>query len=79
MTAKQHSFGNKKQKNIIRSERSNINQQVESLLKDLKQKTGEVILVPITDRTSIELPAHLSQAEREARVANYIKLHKSKV
>lgn len=77
MTAKQHSSGNKKQ--MIRSERSAINQQVESILKDLKEKTGDVILIQITDRTTIELPAHLSQAERDERVANYIKRHNLKV
>lgn len=77
MIVKQNFSGNKK--DIIRSERTAINQQVESLLKDIKQKAGEVILIQITARTTIELPAHLSQAERDARVANYIKLHKSKV
>jgi len=79
MVAKQNLSGNGKSGGITRSERSTVTQQVESVLKDIKQKAGEVILVQITDRTSIELPAHLSQAERDARVANYIKLHKSKV
>lgn len=79
MVTKQNLSGNRKSGVIIRSERTSVTQQVESVLKDIKQKAGEVILVQITDRTSIELPAHLSQAERDARVANYIKLHKSMV
>jgi len=32
-------------------------------LKEHKKKVGEVILVAITPRTTIELPANLSQAE----------------
>lgn len=79
MAAKQNSSGNRKHGEITRSERTTANQQVELLLKNIKEKNGEVVLVQITDRTSIELPAHLSQEERNARVANYIKLHKSKV
>lgn len=76
MTAKQTTFGNRKFGEITRSVKSFATQQVETVLKNIKQKAGDVILVQITDRTSIELPAHLSQAERDARVANYIRLHK---
>lgn len=79
MAAKQNSSGKRKLGEITRSERTTATQQVESILKNIKEKTGEVVLVQITDRTSIELPAHLSQEEREARVANYIKRHKSKI
>ncbi|MDR1883431.1 MAG: hypothetical protein LBR26_11725 [Prevotella sp.] len=78
MTTKQNSPGNKKEGEITRSERTSINQQAELTLKEIKKKAGDVVLVTINDRTVIELPAHLSQAERDARVANYIKLHKSK-
>ncbi len=59
--------------------RTSQNQQVTTMLEDIKQKAGEVILIAITPRTSIELPAHLTQSEIEARVANYIKLHTSKI
>lgn len=74
MAVKQNPSGNKKV-----GERTSVIQQAESLLKDIKEKTGEVILVQINDRTAIELPAHLSQEERDARVANYLKNHKSKL
>jgi len=79
MAAKQTSPGSRKLGEITRQERTSATQQVESLLKDIKKQAGEVIRVQITDRTSIELPAHLSQEERDARVANYIKLHTSKI
>ena len=39
----------------------------------------KVVLVAITPRTTIELPAHLTQAEIDARVEVYKKLHSSKV
>lgn len=74
MAAKQNSSTNKKH-----VERTSITQQAESLLKDIKEKNGDVIQVQITNRTSIELPAHLSHEERMARVANYLNLHKSNI
>lgn len=79
MTVKQNSPGNKKEGKITHSERTSISQQAELTLKEIKKKTGDVVLITINERTAIELPAHLSQAERDARVANYIKLHKSKI
>jgi len=79
MATMQNSFGKRKSGEITRSERSTVNQQVESVLKDLKEKTGEVIQIQITDRTSIELPAHFSQEQRDARVAKYLELHNSKI
>lgn len=79
MATKQNSSGSRKFGEITRSERTSANQQVESLLKDIKKQAGDVVLVQITDRTTIELPAHLSQEERAARVANYLKLHTSKI
>lgn len=78
MAAKQNS-SMKKEGEITRSERTTVNQQAELTLKNIKEKTGKVVLIAINDRTTLELPAHLSQAERDARVENYIKLHKSKV
>lgn len=79
MVAKQQVPRNKKDGEITRSERTTANQQVESLLENVKQKTGKVVLIAITPRTTIELPAHLSQEEINARVENYIRLHKSKI
>lgn len=75
----QNSFGSKKEGKITRIERTSINQQAELMLKNIKEKAGNVVLVAINNKTTIELPAHLSQAERDARVANYIKLHKTKM
>lgn len=60
-------------------DKNSANHQVESLLQGIKQKAGDVIQIAITKRTTIELPASLTQEERDARVASYIKLHKSMI
>lgn len=79
MAAKQKSSSNKKEGEITRSERTSATQQAESVLKNAKEKMGNVIHVNITDRTTIELPADLSQEEIDARVKKYIELHKSNI
>ncbi|MFT4072174.1 MAG: hypothetical protein QM654_09715 [Dysgonamonadaceae bacterium] len=79
MAAKQKSSTTKKEGEITRSEKTSVNQQAESILKNIKEKSGAVIRVAITSRTTIELPAYLSPAEINARVENYIKLHASKI
>ena len=58
-------------KSIVRPETSQL---AENALKEHKKKVGEVILVAITPRTTIELPANLSQAEIAERVELYKKL-----
>lgn len=63
----------------MRSERSLSNQLIENSLKEYKKSVGEVVLVAISPRTTIELPAHLTQAERDIRIENYKRLHSSKV
>lgn len=63
----------------MRSERSIANQLIENSLKEYRKNVGEVVLVAITPRTTIELPANLTQAERELRIENYKRLHTSKV
>lgn len=55
------------------------NQLTENALKEHKKRIGEVIFVTINSRTTIELPAHLSQTEINERVELYKKLHSSKV
>lgn len=55
------------------------NQLTENALKEHKKRIGEVIFVTINARTTIELPAHLSQTEINERVELYKKLHSSKV
>ncbi len=79
MTAKQNYYANKKEGEITRSERTSATQQAAFVLKNAKERAGDVIHVVISDRTTIELPAHLSQKEIDARVERYIKLHKSKI
>ena len=68
-----------KKGNMIRSEMNSSNQLTENVLKEYKKGVGDVVLVAISPRTSIELPAHLSQAERDLRIEIYKKLHSSKV
>ena len=67
---------NMMKKSIVRPETSQL---AENALKEHKKKVGEVILVAITPRTTIELPANLSQAEIAERVKLYKKLHSSKI
>ena len=38
-----------------------------NVIKEYKKGLGDVVLVAITPRTTIELPAHLTQAEIDAR------------
>ena len=68
-----------KKGNMIRSEMNSSNQLTENVLKEYKKSVGDVVLVAISPLTSIELPAHLSQAERDLRIEIYKKLHSSKV
>lgn len=75
MIAKQNSFGQKKEGGISHSDKATATQQVTSILKNMKDKAGKTIRISINKRTTIELPACLTQAEQDARVANYIKLH----
>ena len=55
----------------MRSDRNQANQLIENSLKEYKKSIGEVILVSVGPRTTIELPASLTQAEREARIEIY--------
>lgn len=68
-----------KKNSIIRTETSSPSQLTENALKEYKKTVGKVVLVAITPRTTIELPAHLSQAEREERIELYKRLHSSKI
>ena len=66
-----------KKGNIMRDVVSS-SQFTENVIKEYKKGVGDVVLVAITPRTTIELPAHLTQAEIDARVEIYKKLHSSK-
>ncbi len=74
---KQNSSGHKKEGGITRSERTTSSQMVTTILKNIKDKTGEVVQIAISSRTTIEIPANLTKVERDERVAMYIRLHKS--
>ena len=63
-------------KSIVRPETSQL---AENALKEHKKKVGEVILVAITPRTTIEPPPPPPQAEIAERVELYKKLHSSKI
>lgn len=58
---------------INRSERVRANDLVSQMLEDHKKRIGEVVCIVIDSRTSIELPASLTQEERNEHVRNYIK------
>lgn len=79
MAIKQNSQISKKEGGITRQERTSVNEQAESMLKEIKEKSGDVVLIAISSRTMIELPANLTQVERDARVEKYIRLHNSKI
>lgn len=68
-----------KKGSVMRSEMNSSGQLTENVLKEYKKSVGDVILVAISPRTSIELPAHLSQAEIDTRVEIYKKTHNSRV
>ena len=61
-----------KKGNIMRDVISS-SQFTENVIKEYKKGLGDMVLVAITPRTTIELPAHLTQAEIDARVEIYNK------
>lgn len=79
MVAKRNSSSNRKDGEITRTERTSANEQAASVLRNMKERAGNVIHITINDRTTIELSAHLSQEEINERVERYKKLHGSKV
>jgi predicted outer membrane protein len=64
---------------MARAETNQVNKSTKQMLKEHRDRIGEVVLVKITDRTTIELPASLSRKELDARIAQYKSLHKSKI
>jgi hypothetical protein len=79
MVDKRNFSVHKSEGDVTRPVRTSVAQQAESVLKNAKEKAGDVIHVSISERTTIELPANLSQEEIDARVEKYIRLHKSKI
>lgn len=68
-----------KKSNFYRFRVSSSNQSSENVLKEYKKKVGKVIYVAISARTTIELPADLTQEEIDTRVEHYKKLHPSRI
>jgi len=75
MTSKQDSNNIRKDGKISYSEKVISAKQTVSILNELKHKNGAMVRVIIDKRTSIELPASLSQSEIDERVAVYIRTH----
>lgn len=68
-----------KKETNMRSERSIANQMIENSLKEYKKSIGDVVLISVGPRTTIELPASLTQDERDARIEIYKKLHSTRI
>jgi hypothetical protein len=79
MESKANSYVRKTENRVLKSEKMSVTQQAESVLKIAKEKAGKVVHIVINNRTTIELPAYLSQDEIDARVEKYIRLHQLKV
>ncbi|MFV0538922.1 MAG: hypothetical protein ACK5M3_16385 [Dysgonomonas sp.] len=56
-----------------KSERLSQEEMLKQLLNDHKQSLGDMVSIRIDSRTSIEVPANMSEEDREKRVKNYLK------
>ncbi|MBD8389297.1 hypothetical protein [Dysgonomonas sp. BGC7] len=54
-------------------ERISQEEMLKKILDDHKKSLGDVVWVRIDDRTHIELPANMSEADRNERIENYLK------
>ena len=61
---------------LVHPEKLSSTQLAENTLKEYKKRVGKVVHVVISDRTTFEFPEHLSQKERDIRIANYKERHK---
>ena len=64
---------------MARADVNYINKSTKQMLKEHKNRIGDVVLVKISERTTIELPAALSQEEKNARIEQYKKTHSAKM
>lgn len=71
MAMKQNASSRKKEGEITRSERTSATEKAETVLKNVKAKTGNVIHIAISKRTTIELPSNLSPEEINFRIQKY--------
>lgn len=67
--------GNATIRSSTRTDVHSSNRSIQQKVKEYKVRMGDVILVKITDRTTIELPASLSPEEIDARIDSYKKRH----
>lgn len=65
----------KKDTKISYTDRNETKKHTSTILSELKQKNGSTIRIVIDKRTCIELPAHLTQAEIDERIAVYVRSH----
>lgn len=68
-----------KKSNFTSSKMNSSTQSTENVLKEYKRKLGKVIYVAISARTTIELPADLTQEEIDSRVEHYKQRHPSRI
>jgi hypothetical protein len=65
----------RKEGKISYTEKTVAANQTVNILNGIKQNRVEMVRIAIDKRTSIELPASLTQDERDERVAIYIRTH----
>lgn len=65
----------RKEGKISYSEKAVAANQTVNILNGIKQTRVDMVRIAIDKRTSIELPASLTQDERDERVAIYIRMH----
>jgi hypothetical protein len=68
----------RKEGKISYTEKTVAANQTVNILNGIKQNRVEMVRIAIDKRTSIELPASLTQDERNERVAIYIRTHNLK-
>ncbi|MFM2293120.1 MAG: hypothetical protein RIS29_2933 [Bacteroidota bacterium] len=68
----------RKEGKISYTEKTVAANQTVNILNGIKQNRVEMVRIAIDKRTSIELPASLTQDERDERVAIYIRTHNLK-
>lgn len=63
----------KRGSSVKKTERISQEQMLKQLLDNHKQSLGDMVSIRIDSRTSIEVPANMSEEDRKKRVKNYLK------
>ncbi|MDR1091557.1 MAG: hypothetical protein LBL79_10810, partial [Prevotella sp.] len=58
---------------VKKAERLSQEEMLNQLLDDHKQSLGDMVSIRIDSRTSIEVPANMTEEDRKKRVNNYLK------